>query len=130
MKAFVVIEVPSEEYLEYLAENGVELEELVTIDIPFIVGVFNKLKLAKEVANEFLEKNEGRYEYLIEQYEVNDVYFKNEEEAQKEISECLEEMVKDGIVDYKIGEDGQFYFEVVEDKEEDNESNRDKKKSK
>jgi len=26
-------------------------------------------------------------------------------------------MVKEGVIDYKIGEDGQFYFEVV-DKDE------------
>jgi len=71
-----------------------------------------------DVAEELYVKNKERYLYLIEDYVLNEMYFKDEEEIEREISEHLEEMVKEGVVDYKIGEDGNFYFEVVEDKKD------------
>lgn len=94
-----------------------EMEEEMYI-APFIVGVFSKKSLAMDAAEELYVKNKGRYLYLIEDYALNEMYFKDEEEIEREISEHLEEMVKEGVVDYKIGEDGNFYFEVVEDKKD------------
>lgn len=94
------------------------LEEGYTADdyaMTFIVGVFSKASIAEKEAEYMFKKNKGQYVYFIEDYEINTPYLKSEEEAQRELSEALEEMVKEGIVDYKIGEDGDFYFEVVDE---------------
>lgn len=93
--------------------NDLNIDDIM----PFIVGVFSKKSIARAEKKELSLKNKGKYLYFIEPYEINAVYLKSEEEAEEELSEALEEMVKQGIVDYRIGEDGQFYFEVVEKKD-------------
>ena len=60
------------------------------------------------------KKNKGKYEYIIDDYELNNIYFKTKEEVEQEISDSIEEMVKNGLMDYKVGEDGKFYFELTE----------------
>jgi hypothetical protein len=97
-------------------ENETILEDIDNL-MPFIVGVFAKKSMAMEVAEELFLNNKKRYLYIIEDYELNTVYFEDEEDTKRELSEALEEMVKEGIIDYKIGEDGQFYFEVVKKNE-------------
>jgi hypothetical protein len=106
---YVLLEFPN-------VENETVLEDIENF-MPFIVGVFAKKSMAMEVAEELFLNNKKRYLYFIEDYELNTVYFEDEEDTQIELSEVLEEMVKDGTIDYKIGEDGQFYFEVVEKNE-------------
>lgn len=106
--AYVVIEMPD-------IENIQDVED-IAFAFPYVVGVFSRESLAVKTAEKLSIKNQG-YIYLIEDYELNMVYEANDEEAEREISESLEKMVKEGVIDYKIGEDGQFYFEVV-DKDE------------
>lgn len=106
--AYVVIEMPD-------IENIQNVED-IAFAFPYVVGVFSRESLAVKTAEKLSIKNQG-YIYLIEDYELNMVYEANDEEAEREISESLEKMVKEGVIDYKIGEDGQFYFEVV-DKDE------------
>lgn len=106
---YVLLEFPN-------IENETILEDIDNL-MPFIVGVFAKKSMAMEVAEELFLNNKKRYLYIIEDYELNTVYFEDEEDTKRELSEALEEMVKEGIIDYKIGEDGQFYFEVVKKNE-------------
>lgn len=80
---------------------------------PFIVGVFSKKSIANQTAYELSQRDKDHF-YAVEPYELNMVYVETQEEADAQVSECIEQMVKDGIVDYKIGEDGQFYFEVID----------------
>lgn len=106
---YVLLEFPN-------MENDTVLEDIDNL-MPFIVGVFAKKSMAMELAEELFLNNEKRYLYFIEDYELNTVYFEDEEDTQMELSKALEEGVKKGIIDYKIGEDGQFYFEVVKKNE-------------
>lgn len=105
---------------------NLDIEELEAEDMdedytaPFIVGIFSKKSLAMDAAEELFIKNNEKYLYMIEDYILNEIYFEEDEDIEKEISESLEKMVKDGLVDYKIGEDGNFYFEVIEDKKDKN----------
>jgi hypothetical protein len=103
--------------LEFPNVERDDLSDDIEVIMPFIVGVFTKKSMAMEVAEELFLKNNEKYLYFIEDYELNTVYLEDEEEIQREASETIEEMVKRGIIDYKIGEDGQFYFEVVKKNE-------------
>lgn len=87
-------------------------------DGSFIVGVFSNGQIAEEVVSSLYAKNKGAYEYQIEEYELDIMHYKTEEEMEQDVSEIIEEMVKDGLIDYKVGEDGQFYFEVTDKGEE------------
>lgn len=102
MKVYIVLEFPKQQETN---------ENLV---VPFIVGIFDRKKLAQKVVKQLRQKNKKTYMYLIEDYEINSMYFKTQEEVDREISECIEEMVKEGLLDYKIGEDGKFYFETTD----------------
>lgn len=109
MKAYVVIEYPLVQ--DYDDDDIVDEE----FELPsFVVGVFNKRSLAKKIAQDLFKKNGNMYFYVVDEYDVNQAYVKTEEEAIEHVSESIEKMVKDGYLDYKIGEDGQFYFEVTE----------------
>lgn len=101
---YVLLEFPN------MDDDSLQFEDIM----PFIVGVFSKASIAEIEAEYMFKKNKGKYLYFIEDYELNTPYLKSEEEAERELSEALEQMVKEGIVDYKIGEDGDFYFEVVD----------------
>jgi len=103
-KVYVLLEFPN------LDDDNFPIDHIM----PFIVGVFSKASIAEKEAEYMFNKNKGQYLYFIEDYELNTPYLKSEEEAERELSEALEQMVKEGIVDYKIGEDGDFYFEVVD----------------
>lgn len=104
-KVYVVMEFPNE---------GMDEQEDLSMLMPFIIGVFGKKSLASAIAKEMTEKQGDKYSYFIEEYDLNNVYFKTQEEVDREVSECIEEMVKEGLIDYKIGDDGQFYFEVTD----------------
>jgi len=103
MKLYIVLEFPN---------PNVKHEEEVFDQ--FIVGVFSKKSIANAVAKDLKKKNKKKYDYLVEDYELNNLYFKTQEEVDREISDCIEEMVKEGLMDYTIGEDGEFYFEVTD----------------
>lgn len=104
MKAYVVIEYPNIEEITDIIEDAI---------MPFVVGIFSKKSIARKVIENLIDKNKNKFLYFIEEYQVNNIYYKTEEELEKEVSESVEKMVKEGILDYKIGEDGQFYFEVT-----------------
>ena len=106
MKLYVVYETLSPE----VEHDPAELDNA----LPFIVGIFNKKGLAKAIVKDLTKKNKGKYEYIIDDYELNNIYFKTKEEVEQEISDSIEEMVKNGFMDYKVGEDGKFYFELTE----------------
>lgn len=109
MKAYLVVEYP---LIQDLEEDQVVDDEF---ELPsFIVGVFNKKSIARKVAKDLFDRNGDFYFYVVDEYEVNQAYVKTEEEAFEHVSESIEKMVKDGYLDYKIGEDGDFYFEVTE----------------
>lgn len=78
-----------------------------------VLGVFTKKKLLQKAVKELTEKYDGQKIYAIGEFEINE-YYDDEEERDEDISEVLEEMVQDGIIDYTIGEDGQFYFHVTD----------------
>lgn len=110
-KVYIVLEYPNENVdLQQLINENEDLSMFV----PFIVGVFNKKSIASATAKEMTNKNGDKYSYFIEEYIINTMYFKTQEEVDKEVSDCIEEMVKEGLIDYKIGDDGQFYFEVTD----------------
>ena len=104
-KAYVV--------LEFEDVANIEDEEEIFDIIPFIVGVFSKKSLAYKAADDLAIQNKDNF-YVVEDYALNVTYAKTEEEAAQHLSRSIEQMVKDGTIDYKIGEDGQFYFEVTE----------------
>lgn len=110
MKIYVVFEYLNIEDVEDMED----LENYMNSFIPFIVGTFSSKKLAKSIVKKFTDKYKDARTYFIEEYEVDNIYYKTEEELEKEVSESVEKMVKEGILDYKIGEDGQFYFEVID----------------
>jgi hypothetical protein len=99
MKAYVVVEVDN-----------------VDDPIPYIVGIFSGKTKAFKTAERLFKKYGEYCSYIVQDYEVNKVYLneQSQEEILKETSEAIEIMVKEGILDYKIGEDGDFYFEVTE----------------
>lgn len=105
MKLYIVYEL-----LNSRLEHSEEEYELH----PFIVGIFSKKSLAKAIIKDLRFKNKDKYEYIIDDYALNNIYFKTQEEVDRELSESIEEMVRYGLMDYKIGEDGVFYFELTD----------------
>lgn len=103
MKLYIVLEFPN---------PNIDHEDQV-FD-PFIVGIFSKKSIANAVAKDLKKKNKTKYDYFVEDYELNNLYYKTQEEVDKEISQCIEELVKEGLMDYTVGEDGKFYFELTE----------------
>lgn len=91
-------------------------EEHEEIGVPYIVGVFSKKSIAFRVAKRLFEKYGDYCTYAVQDYELNRVYLdeQSDEEMMAETSKAIEEMVKNGILDYKVGEDGDFYFELTE----------------
>lgn len=105
MKLYIVYEV-----LNPKLEHSEEEHELH----PFIVGIFSKKSLAKAIIKDLRSKNKDKYDYFVDDYVLNNIYYKTQEEVDRELSESIEEMVRNGLMDYKIGEDGVFYFELTD----------------
>lgn len=82
-----------------------------------LVGVFTSHKLAKQAikTQEALGKPDDSKEIVfeIEGMELN-IMLMSEEEQKEYVSSALECLVKDGLVDYKIDEKGEFVFELTE----------------
>ena len=84
--------------------------------VPYIVGIFSRRTKAFRVARRLFKKYGEYCSYMVQDYEMDKVYLneQSQEEILQETSKVIEAMVKEGILDYKIGEDGDFYFEVTE----------------
>jgi len=78
-----------------------------------IIGVFDNEKRAIKTAEALYEEKNQQIYYFIEEYEVNHVYPPDEDYLRKK-EEAIEELVKEGVLDYTIGEDGRFYFSLTE----------------
>lgn len=82
----------------------------------FPVGIFDNEKTATHMIEELLETfKENKFELI--QLTLNTVYIADGDQDKMDdlISLTVESLVKNGIADYKIGEDGNFYFELTED---------------
>lgn len=78
------------------------------------VGVFFREETALRVVEELMDVFES-HEFELIELATNTVYVQNQEEIDDMVSITVESLVKSGLVDYKIGEDGKFYYELTED---------------
>jgi len=79
-----------------------------------IVGIFDDYEKAVESAEILYESKNQKIYYFIEEYEMNRVYESDDEDFEQKYSEAIEDLVKEGILDYVVGEDGKFYFSLTE----------------
>jgi hypothetical protein len=80
------------------------------IDRTFPVGIFTTQETATHLIQELMEVFESDEFELIE-LSPNTAYLQDKEEINEIVSLTVESLVKNGMVDYKIGEDGNFYYE-------------------
>lgn len=86
-----------------------------TMNNPFLVGIFATEQRAEIAADTLQEEKGEEYTYFCLDYEVDQIYLKDEEGTMIDAIESeLEDMIRQGKVDYKIGEDGEFYFEATD----------------
>lgn len=76
-----------------------------------ILGVFDNEELAEQSREELTnDEDEDIVFYEILEYQINTV----QEPEQEDVSEDIQELMKKEIIDYTIGEDGEFYFHLTE----------------
>ena len=77
-----------------------------------ILGVFDNEELAEQHREELTnDEDEDIVFYDILEYQMNIL---QEPEGEQDISDDLEELMKKEIIDYTIGEDGEFYFHLTD----------------
>lgn len=81
-----------------------------------IVGIFDDYDKAVESAEILYESKDQKIYYFIEEYDMNRVYEfdSDDDDFEQKYSEAIEDLVKEGILDYVVGEDGKFYFSLTE----------------
>lgn len=76
-----------------------------------VLGVFDNKGLAEQYREEFTKADgEDIVFYEILEYQINTI----EDPEEEDLSEDLRELVKKEIIDYTVGEDGEFYFHLTE----------------
>ncbi len=78
----------------------------VVLTEDFVAGLFDSYDLAQNFAEEM--KQEGYDEAWIEEHTVN-------EYVVQDLSSEIQKLVDAGVIDYKVGEDGEFYFETTKE---------------
>lgn len=83
----------------------------------WVCGVFDNEDLAEESLAKLEEENETpNVTVFILKYPLNKLFDGTSAElhANEDISKEIEQMVKEGFLDYTVGEDGRFYFNMTE----------------
>jgi len=77
-----------------------------------ILGVFDDKELAEDKIKELsLNADPTKCFYEALEYEMNVLMQESNENV---ISEAIESLIKRDLIDYTIGEDGEFYFHLTE----------------
>lgn len=82
----------------------------------FVSGVFDSIELAEDAVEELtLQAKEKKLaqEYYVIEYNINELY--EDTQLTQPADEEIADLCKQGLIDYRVGEDGEFYFHLTEE---------------
>jgi len=82
----------------------------------FVSGVFDSIELAEDAVEQLtLQTKEKKLaqEYYVIEYTINELY--EDIQLSRPVDEEIADLCKEGLIDYKVGEDGEFYFHLTEE---------------